>query len=83
MPIAVRVNLSIPGDSELGPKLLARAAKLQREENKLAKAEGREARDITIQEIILNHCAAAEGVEIDPPTRGRRWPAKSETENKE
>lgn len=79
MPLAIPVNLSIPAEGDLGPKLLEEIKKRQLAENKAAKADGRDARTITIQQTILALCAEQLGIDnFEPPKRGRRWPKKSE-----
>lgn len=78
MAIGIPVNLTLPADGDLGPKLLGECQRRQKIENKAATAENREARAITIQETILALCAESLGVTIEPPRRGRRWPKKAE-----
>lgn len=81
MPPAIRVELSIPTEGPIGPALLGEVARRQKAEDKAAKAEKREPRAITHQEVILAVFAEALGIhDFSPPKRGRRWPVKKEME---
>jgi len=79
MPIAHQLKLSIPAGSALLSRLFAQLRRRQAQEADLAKTEAREPREITLQEVVLELCAAQLGVtEFERPKRGRRWPAKDE-----